>query len=165
MDMHLPPAHFAARNDSKRDVSDISTHAPCLPFIAGAQQGMWWGLMSKNFPKNFSLRHEKFQKSRNRFLGGTRRYTAQIRPQRPKRRILTSRTTIGPHFYVSFPIRPFAFIGQAGIAPNADISRRMQQPPERGHCGLLDGLFGCRAVFVFCALQLRAHNRKVEVLA
>ena len=118
LDVHLPPVHFAAKIDSKRDVSDISTHVPCLPFIAGAQQGVWWGLMSKNFPKNFSLRHEKFQKSRNRFLGWAGLVSVQIRPQRPKRRILTSRTTIGPHFYVSFPIRPFAFVGQAGIAPS-----------------------------------------------
>ena len=68
LDVHLPPVHFAAKIDSKRGVSDISTHVPCLPFIAGAQQGMWWGLMSKNFSIFFS-QTRKVAKKPNSFPG------------------------------------------------------------------------------------------------
>ena len=58
------------------------------------------------------------------------RGTSQNRRRRPKRRILTSRTTIGSHFYVTFPIRPFALIGQARIAPQADPLRQAGALPQ-----------------------------------
>ena len=58
------------------------------------------------------------------------RGTSQNRRRRPKRRILTSRTTIGSHFYVTFPIRPFALIGQARIAPQADPLRQAVALPQ-----------------------------------